>query len=364
MKKNKTENGITLIALIITIIVLLILAVVAIGIITGDGIIKHAQDAATQYREEQQEEQGRLSYYGAMIEGTAGKWIQDGTTLRKMKEDGSVTEIEIGDKVAYNELSNGEKSCEINYTQNGGGSETYNQKLKTENLEWRVLGVNEKGLLELISNKPTEATLFLRGERGYLNGENILNDTCNALYGQGMYADSSRSLKVEDINQLENYRPKDNSDYGVKWLYRFSDESEYVQSSRDGGTTWENTTSQFLKIPGEIAIDSNNPGTKEIENTGYTYKISEDTILADLIKNGEESEDNITQWLASRVIWCGNSVVNFNLRVVGTGGVYSNNLSDWNDGKVSNSLAIRPVVTIAPNVQIGNKIDEEWQLQN
>ena len=45
-RRNKQENGITILALVITIIVLLILAGITIGAITGDnGIIRNAGQA-------------------------------------------------------------------------------------------------------------------------------------------------------------------------------------------------------------------------------------------------------------------------------------------------------------------------------
>ena len=67
MKKNKTEKGITLVALIITIIVLLILAVVAIGVVTGDGILFHAKDASTKYAEKAEEENSTFQGYVEVI---------------------------------------------------------------------------------------------------------------------------------------------------------------------------------------------------------------------------------------------------------------------------------------------------------
>ena len=68
MKKTKLEKGITLIALIITIIILLILAVITIRSIKKDGIIDYAQDASTDYKKAQEEEQITLGYSEYKIE--------------------------------------------------------------------------------------------------------------------------------------------------------------------------------------------------------------------------------------------------------------------------------------------------------
>ena len=51
--KNKNQQGITLIALVVTIVVLLILAGVTISMLLGeDGIIKTAQDAKNTWKEQ------------------------------------------------------------------------------------------------------------------------------------------------------------------------------------------------------------------------------------------------------------------------------------------------------------------------
>ena len=57
MKKQKTQKGITLIALIITIVVLLILAVVTIGALDRSNIIGQAESAASSYNEKKTEEE-------------------------------------------------------------------------------------------------------------------------------------------------------------------------------------------------------------------------------------------------------------------------------------------------------------------
>ncbi len=87
--KKTNENGITLIALVVTIVVLLILAGITITyVMSGDGVFKNAQDAATKTIEGQiQDYAGQLQaavmmddavaagtgaerHYGATIEST------------------------------------------------------------------------------------------------------------------------------------------------------------------------------------------------------------------------------------------------------------------------------------------------------
>ena len=63
MKKIRSQNGITLIALIITIIVLLILAVVTIGAVRESDIMEYAKNSADRYNTEKDKEESMLGTY-------------------------------------------------------------------------------------------------------------------------------------------------------------------------------------------------------------------------------------------------------------------------------------------------------------
>ena len=71
--KRKTENGITLIALVITIIVLLILAGVSIAMLTGqNGILTQAQNAKKETDDAQSKEEATLGQYESYINRATG----------------------------------------------------------------------------------------------------------------------------------------------------------------------------------------------------------------------------------------------------------------------------------------------------
>lgn len=68
-KKNKQENGITLIALVVTIVVLLILAGVSINALFDEnGLIKKAQDAQNKMNEAQQNDLAQLDELDSWLE--------------------------------------------------------------------------------------------------------------------------------------------------------------------------------------------------------------------------------------------------------------------------------------------------------
>ena len=419
IKKQKSNSGITLVALIITIIVLLILAMVSIRLVMNGGIIDRAEKGTKAYTEAEIGEQIKLAYaewqtaqftgetrtaadfvkdrlnstYGEgavtdVTETSAGvftvkfsdgreysynvttgttekvaKWNDNGDGTYTHSETG--TKVQIGDIVNYNELSNGAKSYTTDTTKGIGGrvgtqdsttkkyplnSKTYT----TEDLTWRVLGVNASGQIELISENPMSDAnkVYLANEEGYLNAETkmvngvevkgTLDTMCDELYGKGTGAVSARSLNVDDVDKLAGIttdadKKACTSDYGSKWKYRYPTEQEdstnrNMQYNKDTGSgynsSWTNITGssyQTFRMPGEsTTINSTNPGySPELTLTYYYYTISskvnktakDGKSIASLLAKGTTSS-NISQWLASSCVECNSSGANFYVRYI------------------------------------------------
>ena len=417
-KELKRDKGITLIALVITIIVLLILAGVTIATLTGEnGILTKATEASKKTEQTSAEEQVQLEVTASIgtdgniniedlndnlgnIEGLTheGETIEnnpidslpstvvvDGNNVI-IREDGSVVVSE-WTQTGY-EITNGEITVKVgdyvlNYDEETGSTQiettesghTEQQTLATEDLGWRILGIGENGGLEVISDNPTTATVTLSGETGYLNAEEVLNTACSKLYGKGQYAESARSLNVEDVNKLANYDPETYSGYGDLYKYRFSTEAGYMQYSKstDNGQTWSDWSNitgssyQTFRMPGSTeTISVDNPKeSKEIENTVYSYTISSeitDTNIANMITNGT-GDSNITQWLASRAVFCCSDYATFSVRLVNNGGVYGSNLSASGGNSDSPSWAVRPVVTLESNIQLEGNSENGWTIK-
>ena len=415
----REKKGITLIALVITIIVLLILAGVTIATLTGEnGILTKATEASKKTGQASAEEQVQLEVTASI--GTDGKintgdlndnlgniegLTHEGETIENnpienlpatvvvdgnnviIREDGSVvvsewtqtgyeiTNGEITVKVGNYVLNydEGTESTQIETTESG---HTAQQPLTTENLGWRILGIGENGGLELISDNPTTATVTLSGETGYLNAEEVLNTACNELYGKGEYAESARSLNVEDVNKLANYDPETYSGYGNLYKYRFSTEEDYMQNSKstDNGQTWSdwknitNASYQTFRTPGSTeTIGVDNPKeSQELENTYYYYSISsrmaDNTDIANMITKGT-GDSNVTQWLASRAVGCLSICADFYVRYVDYGDVSSGNLYGSYGNSSSPSWAVRPVVSLESNIQLEGNSEDGWTIK-
>lgn len=379
-RKSRTQKGITLVALIITIIVLLILAVVAIRAVQGDGIIAHAKNARNEYEEAQKKEKDMLSYYESYLGGTIGKWVQEGTTFKKINEDGTIMEIKIGDKVNYNEGYSVDKP------------NTVDTNFKMDDMEWRVLDVEEDGTVKLISTKPTKRKLTLSGEQGWLDAETKLDTLCSDLYANGTGV-TARSLKVEDIDKLANMltpeaRKAARSDYGTKWRYKYDTTAQKIQYSKQNAdgtwTAYANTSCAKFKDPRNAEINSThyrdaegNTIIAELDDTHYGYTISnkmpstvktaDNILVSDLISKGLNNTNDaansstINQWLSSRCVYCAFNVARFYVRYVNFGSV--NGAELWNSNGLSNSesSAVRPVINLPSNV-LTTKVDGIWQV--
>ena len=382
----KKQNGITLVALVITIIVLLILAMVSIRIVMDGGLTQKAKDATAQHTigaEKEAITTGYAAYQINLAKNTkettprivGAETIPKGedwsVTFTKtnneyeLKKDGTITltkqgngsttvgwtdngddtftkgdvTLKVGDKVTYN--TGEEKSTTVDKGKSGYSND---QTFKTEkNLGWRVLGINSKGEIELISDNPTSTSIYLEGEKGYLNVEDILNNICNELYGKGEHATGARSLNLEDINKLGNYDPTTYSGYGDIWTYRFPTSGDYMQYKRtkaDGTlvTDWTNitdTSRQTFRAPGEgeteiISKNNRNDTGRSLEHTFYYYIVadkvkqitSDGKKMSDIILNGTGSSA-VTQGLASHFVNCNSNVASFFVCTVNSGiGLY------------------------------------------
>ena len=422
-KFKNTQRGITLVALVITIIVLLILAMVSIKIAIDGGLTTKASDATTQHTIAAEKEAIGLGYSEYQIElaqkGTAELKVEgakdvvavsDGWNVTftktnneyELKKDGTITltkqgdgstetvgwtdngddtftkgdvTVKVGDIVTYNVGE--EKSTTVDKGESGYSSD---QTFKTEkNLGWRVLGLSANGEIELISDNPTSSYLYLKGDTGYLNAEDILNDMCYELYGQGEHATGARSLNVEDINKLGNYDPTTYSGYGDIYTYRFPTSGDYMQYKRtkaDGTlvTDWTNITStsyQTFKVPGEaetISADNRNDTGRSLEYTYYYYTVadkvkqttSDGKKMSDIISNGTGSSWEY-QWLASRCVNCYSNYARFNVRVVYS---YVNISALYSSGGNSNSsyYRVRPVVSLESDIQLSGNSNDGWTI--
>ena len=113
-----------------------------------------------------------------------------------------VNRVKRWDPVAYNPGSGSISNSDITLagaTLNG----TINASSATN---WVVLDVTDDGDVLIIPTTYSTTTLNLVGMNGYNNAIPVLNQVAS-IYKNDTYAESARSIKVEDVNKVENYTP-------------------------------------------------------------------------------------------------------------------------------------------------------------
>ena len=437
MKKNNQE-GITLIALIITIIVLLILAIVSIKIAIDGGLTTKAQEATLQHTIGAEKEAITTGYAAYQIDlakntkvttptiGEAGEarvtsngegWNVTFTKTNneyELKKDGTITLIKqgngteilgdwkknkdgtftkgditlkIGDIIKYDEGKNYTWTTDASKG-TGGDKNLISKTYTTEDMEWRVLGINTKGEIELISENPTNSNLYLKGEDGYIHGEEQLNEMCNSLYGKGKYAIGARSLNADDINKLTNYDPTTYEGYGEIYTYRFPINGDYMQykiTKKDGTlikdwTDIKDKYNQTFRMPGEtetISKNNRNDVGRNVENTYYyDYDVenemkqitSDGKKMSEIILYGTKSStDYKYQWLASHFVYPSSSSVSFCIRNITDDGIGSEGITTKlyranNEYPGISSKYVRPVVTLKSDIQLSGNSKDGWTI--
>ena len=246
-------------------------------------------------------------------------------------------------------------------------------------LTWRVLGVNSLGQIELISNKPHPESVALANEEGYNNGAEELNKLSYALYGQGTVAEKARSLNVNDLNTLANYKPEEdttnNSRYNTYRKYQFKSDGSYEYSdSADGKTNWSAWGSPgycgvntFTMLGSNETISKDNPKeTDAIKHTYYGYNVKDKikSAISETFANLVVDSSN-NQWLASSCVYADSPATRWSMFVLscyGTldyDGLYDSVGYGW-----SSYCAWRPVVTLKSNIQLNwNRTTNKYDIQ-
>ena len=315
------------------------------------------------------------------------------------KTDGSCTNAEhlhIGD---YVNLANPEEGkIDISATDSGmdnAGLEGITAQTfeisKTNNknqLNWRVLGENENGEIELIAGSPMKSNntldskenpyLYLYGAKAYENGEKILGNICELYKTKDKtgYISSARSINQKDIDKIVGLKSiaeiknvnlvayQGNKNIGEE--YSFPD--HYTPSS------WLNGKTKTL-VSGKVDGYGYTVNSKMGE--GAPSVTVNDRIFKMLFENTEIDFEKPTTggrryWLASRSVCSYSDSAYFCLGAAVTfGGVSlagSLDVFDSYGGERYLGFAVRPVVSLKSNVtnsqvpKITDKTETTWNV--
>lgn len=273
------------------------------------------------------------------------KWVQDGLTITKGNEVLSIGDI-------------------YNYDETKGG------KIKgLTDVKWRVLGVSDSGELLIISTTNVDkVTLGLENDLeatqdDYKNGIEKLNNLAKE-YGKGKKATGARSIMIEDINNLLNYKYENFNDgelleYGNEVSYYWSKDSsvKYESSNKITGALtkehdvfiWFDKENNYFKK----SIKSNQIGEENIttiRNDWYTYNVEglmdEESNIYKMLFGKSEDDVLTSYWLASPFTMTSPSFVGYGYQnVIGSDINYSYLVYSFGVTR-SRTLGLRVVVSI------------------
>ena len=304
------------------------------------------------------------------------------------KTDGTCTDAEhlhIGD---YVNLANPEEGkIDISATDSGmdnaeleGITAQTFEISKTNNknqLNWRVLGENENGEIELIAGSPMKSNntldskenpyLYLYGAKAYENGEKILDNICELYKTKDKtgYISSARSVNQKDIDKVVGLNSIDeinnvNLATPIGTEYNFPDHytpSSWLKTLVSGKSEGYYYTVNSKVGEGAPSVTVNDRIFKMLfENTDYTSPT----------KGGRR------YWLASRSVYSDSGVAYFCLGTAytydgvsyaGSDGMFHSNGVECNRG-----FAVRPVVSLKSSVtstqvqKITDKTEDTWNV--
>ena len=313
------------------------------------------------------------------------------------KTDGSCTNAEhlhIGD---YVNLANPEEGkIDISATDSGmdnarleGITAQTFEISKTNNknqLNWRVLGENENGEIELIAGSPMKSNntlggkenpyLYLYGAKAYENGETILDNICELYKTKDKtgYISSARSVNQKDIDKVVGLKSiaeiknvnldayQGNKNIGEE--YSFSD--HYTPRS------WLNGKTKTL-VSGKVDGYAYSVNSK-VDESAPSVAVN-DRIFKMLFENTDFNSPvagGRRYWLASHSVYSrsggalfclGTAVANGGVSRAGSSGMFDSSGVEDGDG-----FAVRPVVSLKSSVtnsqvqKITDKTEDTWNV--
>ena len=379
---RKDAKGITLIALVITIIVLLILAGVSIAMLTGqNGILTQAQNAKTTNENKSAEEKVKLAIMAARSQSETGALDADkliaeitnnyGGTASKtndgfpvnatvdgknfyIDQDGNIgvpqdrTGLKVGDYINYKPDTAEGKTYSLLGTQSGHDSD---QIISQENLNWRILKINDDGSIDIISDL-TNNKIYFKGALGYNNGVYLLNDICKELYSNTSKGGTARSVNLKDTeNWLTDAGKTARDEYTNSTKIKYGETKTYTGEysyTPDAYNSEEDENSNHYTSP--TTKTYTNLGTLNAKQTYYYILINE----TNYGEGAKVLSNSNYYWVAARFIYCDSGNANFGL-CFAVPGINGNAM--FGSGNISyrsnlDNNRVRAVVSLEPNVKI------------
>ena len=244
---------------------------------------------------------------------------------------------------------------------------------QTSGLKWRILNIDEaNGTVDLISENPTDTSVYFSGILGYNNGPYLMNEICKAQYSNKTLGVEARNINLLDMEKqltaagiAARNAYSSNVKYGTTKTYTSNTKypSLYVGQKGAGPNVAEanaNTIAQPDITKGNDpyeeskAIATTEPTTDNTSGTGNPLTVTQTyyNISINSTNYGDAYKvlsNSTWYWVASRYVNANSDYAYFGLRVAGTD-TYGYRMFRSSGGTGSNSGRLRPVVSLSSSI--------------
>lgn len=311
-------------------------------------------------------------------------------------KNGNVSKIEIpenlkiGDEVYYSPKEQ-EYLWQAKYSGATSDVKIKNTDEQYSITKWKILNINDDGTIDLIADKPTVGTVTLGYAQGYNNGVKLLNDACNALYGDEELGIVARSINIEDIEdkmndetlesikdsgtnspvqcgeQIPNAYSAENSKYPS--IYAMEEGSVINNNKNENGIKASEQDS-FIEKDANGGINGGITNAESIQPSQSYYYRDQNAVLT-FFKGDGTGTDNLiynllmpdgirtNYWVASRGIHVSDNICNFGIRMVFWGMNMGQIATSSNLNNSVGNEKIFPIVTINFNMLVKND-SNQW----
>ena len=323
---------------------------------------------------------GSWSFYNGVLKGTTAGYNAEPTTVRDGYKIATGTEggyqtaylkergLEVGDIVTYTpsgtyNVSSTYSGYSSNQSLNSGSS---SYQLTT----WRVLSIDEEsGQVELVPTSATSGYMYLQGANGYNNAVKLLNDACNALYGNSSKGISARSINRDDYEKymsdakLTEAHSCNSGKYGTR-PYTYTSKKNYpnIYGQEAKRVINGSETASGLGISEQNEWVTGSTTASSSISPYYTYYSVNinSTSAFESATNGVNYKELLVPstsywWLASRCVAPSNSnYCRFYVCYVDDGSVDANYVFNSSGSAISRAYGLFPVVSLSSELISGS----------
>ena len=255
----------------------------------------------------------------------------------------------------------------------GSSSNPTNGIPQTTGLKWRILNIDEaNGTVDLISENPTDTSVYFSGILGYNNGPYLMNEICKAQYSNKTLGVEARNINLLDMEKhltaagiaARNGYTNGVQQYGTTKTYTSNTKypSLYAGQKGAGVDVAEANASSILQDHtkgndpyGESKpIAETEPTTDNTSGTGNPLTVTQTyyNISINSTNYGDAYKvlsNSTWYWVASRFVNTNSGYADFGLRVAGT---YTyGDVMFCSDGYTNTIYRrLRPVVSLSSSI--------------